>query len=245
MTTRTTSHLKLPSARAWYDLSTPVCAALVIFLLLLIALIVGRVRSAQQATAVPTALPAITIIQTAQPARPAPPAVAQLAAVLPSARYVVAFASPSGDVLGAIPEPVASAITGRYGDSWISTSWQGSTVWLRAADIGLNLANVAPAPAAQVIYVAQEAAPTPAQVVLSTGSVDGVSERQTNIQNHYVNPPALQQSAILDRQQWAIQAAAARAQPTAAPAPSQPGAVERALNVAAWRESHCYIDQCW
>src|SRR4051794_35618476 len=80
----TTTRLQLPSPRArWYDLSVPACAALVIFLLLLIGLIVGRIRSLPSVAAVPT--PPLPVIIIASPIangpRPTPAAV--VAAVVP------------------------------------------------------------------------------------------------------------------------------------------------------------------
>jgi len=65
-----TTNLHLP--RRWYDLSTPVCAALCIVLLLLIGLVIGRVRSGPSA-AVPT--PALAYVYIATPIPDVPPAV--------------------------------------------------------------------------------------------------------------------------------------------------------------------------
>lgn len=166
MTTRTTSHLILPNPRRWYDLSTPTCAALCILLLLLIGLIVGRVRSGPSVAAVPET--AYVFIATPIPTVPtlAPLQVAAAAAAAPAAaRYIVGFDSPNGRALGAIPEPLLSAITGRFGDDWLETTHDGAPIWVRAGDLGARLANVAPAPAPQVVYIASQAAPTPAQVV--------------------------------------------------------------------------------
>jgi hypothetical protein len=68
--TKTTVHLRLPRAPRWYDLSVPVCAGVCIFVLLLIALIAGRIQNAPNVQAQPTpALPVIVIRR-----EPAPPA---------------------------------------------------------------------------------------------------------------------------------------------------------------------------
>jgi len=157
MTTKTTVHLKLPSPRAWYDLSTPVCAALMIFLILLVGLVIGRLRSVH---AVDTAQPvAYVFIATPIPTVPTLAPLQVAAAAPAAAHYVVGFDSPNGRALGAIPEPVLSAITGRYGDDWLSTTHDGAPIWVRAGDLGARLANVAPAPAPAVIYIASQEAP--------------------------------------------------------------------------------------
>ena len=108
---------------------------------------------------------------------------------------VVAFAAPGGDVLGPIPEPPPGAITARWGDSWLATTWEANTVWVRAADLGMNLANVAPAPQVQpqVIYQPVYAVPTP-------------TEQRYAVTNEQPAAPAPQQMVILDRQQWALDA---------------------------------------
>ncbi len=159
----TTTHLKFPRAR-WYDLSTPAAASLTIFLLLLIALIVGRIRSAQQAVVVPT--PAIIIIATPAP-RPAPTAAAAAPMQIAAVRYVPGFDRPNGNVMGAIPEPAASAIVARWGDEWLETTHDNAPIWIRAADMGMSLANVAPVPQLQpqVVYVSSPpyAVPTPTE----------------------------------------------------------------------------------
>ncbi len=73
----------------------------------------------------------------------------------------IAFASPDGAVLGPIPEPAASALLGRWGDGWVATSWEGATVWIRAADLHLSLADLAPEVAPQVIYHVVNQPPQP------------------------------------------------------------------------------------
>ena len=101
----TTTNLRLPRAR-WIELSPPVAATICIFLLLLIGLIVGRVRSTPSVAAVPTpALDAIIIIASPLPVVP-PTAAAAVAALPPNAlrRAVVAYDAPGGNVLGAIEQ---------------------------------------------------------------------------------------------------------------------------------------------
>lgn len=61
-----TTNLKLPSPRAWHELSTPTLATLAVFALLLFAAVVGRVQIIrQQAAAAPT--PALVLVYVATP----------------------------------------------------------------------------------------------------------------------------------------------------------------------------------
>jgi len=152
MTTHTTTSLYLTwrdHARTWLAQRDPIALLSILLIVSIVGLAVIRQLAIVMApiAAVPTPSPPIIMIAT-QPAMVPPTAAPrQVAAQLLEAppRYVVAFAAPDGAVLGAIPEPAASAILARYGDSWLMTNWQGSNVWIRAADIGLNLADVAPA----------------------------------------------------------------------------------------------------
>lgn len=159
-----TINLRLPRAR-WFELQPPAAAALAIFFLLLLGLIVGRVRSTPSVLLQPTpALDAIIIIASPLPQGPVPTPAAVVAVQLP--RFVVCYDQPvKGAVLGPIPAPDASAIVARYGNDWVMTPWNGGYCWLRAADVGLpDVADLAPTPAPQVVYIASqpEAAPTPA-----------------------------------------------------------------------------------
>jgi hypothetical protein len=153
----TTTRLKLASgARAWYDLPTPLAIGVCVFSLFLIAGLAGRITRAPVAAVQPT--PGLVIlIATAQPV--AVPLVehAQIVQDAP-ARYVTAWAAPDGVVLGPIPWSADSPMLGRYGDNWVLTSWDNGQVWVRASDIGLNLANLAPqiAPEMQVVYIQPE-----------------------------------------------------------------------------------------
>jgi hypothetical protein len=198
-TAQTTTRLRLAwrdRARAYLAQRDPlvlIAAACVPIIALLIAAsaIRGQLVSPAVASA-PTPMLPIIIVATAR-AEALPTPLAQPAAYQPPAvRYVVAFAAPNGDVLGPIVAPQVDAITGRWGDNWLSTLHDGATVWIRVADLGANLANLAPAPASpapQVVYIASqplspvEAVPTPA-ARLAPPPVD---ERQLNIQNHYAN----------------------------------------------------------
>src|SRR5437868_174649 len=149
-----TIHLNPPRARLSQVLSMPVLIALVIFALLAGTALISRLGSST-AAAVPTPSLPIIILATAQAQPlPTPAAVVQLVAPAQARRWVTAFAAPRGDVLGPIPEPAASAILARYGNDWVMVAWQAGQVWIRAADLGLGLADIAPqiAPAPQVIY---------------------------------------------------------------------------------------------
>jgi hypothetical protein len=163
VTTKTTVHLSLPRAR-WIELSPIAAAAICVFCLLAIAGLIGRIRSAPQVTPepviiiatagaiVPTAAPQVQqVVYAQQPAAPAP-------------RFVVGFDSPNGHALGAIPAPEASAIVARFGDEWLQTTHDGAPIWIRASELGMNLANLAPAPAAPqpaVVYVPVSAPASP------------------------------------------------------------------------------------
>lgn len=167
----TTTNLKLPSVRAWWNLPTPTAATICIFSLLGIAALLGRMRSVPSAAAVPTpALDRIIVIATAQPQprpTPAPTAAAVVAVQIP--RFVVCYDQPvHGAVLGPIPAPDASAIVARYGNAWVMTPWNGGYCWLRAADVGLpDVADLEPAQQPQVVYqvvnAPAAAVPTPEQ----------------------------------------------------------------------------------
>lgn len=120
-------------------------------------------------------------------------------------RYVNCWASPNGDLLGPIPAPDASAITARWGNEFLQTTWQGSPVWVKTSDmLGIpnTIADVQPAPtAAPAIVVAQVVEPTeqPYQVDAAPTPV--------NMQP----APNPRTAAVLDRQQWAMMAATAAA----------------------------------
>lgn len=165
----TTTNLNPPRAR-WYDLPTPVAAALVIFFLLLIGLLIGRVRSTP-AAAMPT--PAIIIIASPLPQGIPPTAVpaAQVAALPPNVlrRAVVAYDSPNGGVIGAIESGRTYAVVARWGSDWLQADVSGSgVVWLKAdqvLDLPDGLVDLQPAPQPAVVYVSAPAyaAPTPTE----------------------------------------------------------------------------------
>lgn len=157
---KTTTRLQLPSPRAWWNVPAPLSLAICVVCTAGIIAAVGQIATQ------PRELPPIIIVATA-PAVVVPTAVpiAQPAAYQPApaaapVRQVVAFAAPGGDVLGPVPMPAASAITGRWGDEWVSTDHEGATVWIRVSELGANLANLAPqAPQLQPAY---QQAPAPA-----------------------------------------------------------------------------------
>jgi len=173
LTTKTTIHLTLGRAASWLDRwQIPPALVVAVLILLIAAGISGisRLRSERAAAAAPT--PGLIILIATQPANVPPTAVPpiQVAAIQPTTpRYVVAWSAPDGDVLGPIPAPAASALLGRWGDGWVATTWEGATVWIRAADLGLSLANLAPQIAPEqpagprVVTVEQPQAPQPAE----------------------------------------------------------------------------------
>jgi hypothetical protein len=108
---------------------------------------VGRYTPAG-AVAQPT--PALIVFATAQPALPSPEPAALVSVAQPQ-RYVVAFDQPAGNPMGAIPAPAPEAITARYGDAWLMTEWNGAPAWIRAAELGMQIADLAPP---EVVYVA-------------------------------------------------------------------------------------------
>jgi hypothetical protein len=214
LTTKTTVHLKLPDPRAWWNLPTPAAAAIVVFCLIVIAALVGRIRSAPPIAVQPTP-GLIILIATPAPAVPArvqPAPAQQVAAVqLPATvRYVTAWAAPGGDVLGPIPWNTDSPMLGRFGDGWILTQWGNGQVWVRASDIGLNLPNLAPAiapqPGPRAVYVEQPPAAPQAPEVNYT----------TDNQPPPPAPPEQPQQPVAPRE--AVPVAAPPAAPTLVPA---------------------------
>jgi hypothetical protein len=205
-----TTNLNPPRAR-WTELQPPVAAALVIFFLLLIGLIVGRIRSMPSAAVQPTPPLPVIIIASPLPQGPVPTAVppaAQVAAYAPNAlrRAVVAYDAPGGNVLGAIEQGRTYTVLARYGSDWLQANVDRSgVVWLKAdqvLDLPADLVDLEPTPAPVVIerpvYVASQpqAAPTPEPYTAA-------SEPPTTM--------APQQAAIYDRQVWAMHAATSAA----------------------------------
>lgn len=136
---------------------------------------VSHIRSEQVAAIQPT--PALPIIILASPLPVVPPTaapVAQVAAiganVLP--RAVTAWAAPDGAVLGAIEAGRPYRAVASFGAAWLQVEVEGSgVVWLRVAELyGGEVADLAPVPAPQVVYVSAPAyaAPTPAPQYMVT-----------------------------------------------------------------------------
>lgn len=196
-----TTNLQLPRAR-WYDISPPIAAATCIFALFLIGLIVGRIRSAPSAAAVPTPALAYVYIATAQPLPPTP--AAAVAAVVPEnvvRKAIVVYGAPDlTTAIGAVEAGRVFAPVARYGVEWTQVDMDGSgRVFVRTTDLyGVpELVDLQPVPTAQVIerpvYVA---APMPAAATPEPEQYQVAAEQ----------PQTLQQAAILDRQQWAMDA---------------------------------------
>lgn len=217
-----TINLKLPSPRAWYELSTPVCAALCIFLLLLIGLIVGRVRSMPSTQAQPT--PAIIIIASPLPQGIPPTAVpAAVVAIGPigpvTKRAIVVY----GDhdlrtAIGAVEAGRAFTPLSRWGADWTQVDMAGGTgvVYVKTTDLYdlPELVDLQP-PAQPVVidrpvYIAvQQPAPQPAYQV--TNEQSAPDQAAPTPAPEIIAPTLMpQQAAIYDRQVWAQQAAANR-----------------------------------
>jgi hypothetical protein len=212
----TTTRLKLSLIDHWrihaaHYRPTALAMSLIVVLLFARMLLNGNTAPA---VAVPTPGLIIMIATQAAVAVPTAAPVQQAAAVVPAVRYVVAFDQPAGNVLGPIPAPGLADVLARYGDGWVLVPWQGGQVWVRSADVGLpDVADLAPPPQPQVVYVAApayaapvvEAAPIPATVYQS------VSERQQNIQNRLIEIPTIAPMEMTDanaewaRQQWAAE----------------------------------------
>lgn len=218
--TKTTTHLRLPDPRQ-LSVPAPITMAICVVALAGIIAAIGRIQSAGSAAAVPTAAIPAPIIIIASPVAQIPPTAIPAALVAhkaPAQRWVTAWAAPDSNVvLGPIPAPDASAIVARYGDEWYMIQWNGGPAWIRAADLGLHIANLAPpnivyvsAPEAprQAIapepqYQAAESAPTPAAAMYEV-----LTERQRNIQGRMVQPtyPTLQPMQVNDvNAEWARQ----------------------------------------
>jgi hypothetical protein len=223
----TTTNLTKPTSwRArWIELSPPVACAIVIFALLAIAGLVGRIRSTP-AAAVPTAQLPIIIVASPLPVQPPTAVPLQVAAALPNTlrRAAVAYDSPNGNVIGAIEQGRAYQVRARFGADWLQADVVGSgVVWLRSADVldlPDGLVDLAPPPAPQVVYVSAPAPPQQAPVVApayqaadaapTPARYQVLNERQVNIQQHYVEIPTLQPMEQTDAtQEWARQQYAA------------------------------------
>jgi hypothetical protein len=234
---KTTTNLRTPTTlRARFDgLPLPVAIGVVIFCLLGIVGAIGRIRSEGGAAAVPTAPLPIIIIASPLPQIPptAVPQVQQVAAVVPgnvTRRAIVVYgAADLTTAIGAVEPGRAYQVLAKNGTDWLQIDMSGGTgvVFVRTVDLfdlPADLVDLQPPPQPQVVYVSApapvyapeaaapveqpaEAAPTPAQQYLV------LSERQTNIQQHYVEPtyPTLQpmeQNPVTQewaRQQWAAE----------------------------------------
>jgi hypothetical protein len=165
-TTTTTTALRLAwrdRARTWLAQRDPFG----IIALVLIAPIVGMLIAAAlvrlpPSPAVRTPDP-ILIIATAR-AAPLPTANIAKAMPVPTAppRLVTAYDQPEGS---AFPDPIAqpdpATWIGRWGDGWIEVAWQPNPVWIRAEDIGAELADVRPVPAVVIAEPPPPPAPVP------------------------------------------------------------------------------------
>jgi hypothetical protein len=155
VTTKTTFHLSISRpalavahVRAYLAQRDPL-ALLFLALALLIAVALLRPHAAPASVAVqPTPEPIIMIATARAELLPAP-ALARASAPLPTAvpHMVWAYVSPNGAQFpDPIPAPDPRTWIARYGDEWIEVMWSPGPVWIRSADIGANLADIAPVP---------------------------------------------------------------------------------------------------
>lgn len=150
---RTTIHLTLSHAtlltarlRSWLLRHDPIALASIAIIALLVS--GGALRQALQlhsqgtpAAALPTAA-TLLIIATAQP-RPIPTA--------PPVARVTAYASPNGAAFpDPIPQPAPADWIARWGNEWIEVRYSPNPVWIRAADVGAVLTDVATASDPQI-----------------------------------------------------------------------------------------------
>ena len=213
MSTKTTTHLG--RAVSWLDRQQIPPALVVAALVFLIAGGISgmsRLRLSPTVVAPTASLPApIIIIASPLPQIPPTAAPIQVAAVgiaNVTRRAIVVYGDHDlATAIGAVEAGRAYQVLARWGADWLRLDVSGSgVVYARTSDvldIPADLVDLAPPPAPQVVYVsapaAAYAAPTPAPEVTA---------------------PTLapQQMVLLDRQQWAQQAQAARvAYPTLAP----------------------------
>jgi hypothetical protein len=166
-------------------------AAVAVGLVLALALItlINRIAPPEAsnriaATHVPTA-PAVT---SAPPTTTIPPSPTSGPAM------IVAWAAPSGLVLGPIPMPLTA--TARFDDDWIGVAWQNGTVWIRHADW----------PSAPIAALPNLAPPTP---TVSARSVAASIEREQAPSAPAIHQPSLEPTPLAC---WA-----------GPPAPIQPG----------------------
>jgi len=233
----TRGQLAIARIRAWLAQRDPlaVLAAPTLLLVAMGALLrILLLQSTPRMAAQPT--PPLPIIMIATAPAVAPPTAApaaQVAAVAPNTlrRAVVAYDAPAGSVLGAIEQGRAYQVLARYGADWLQAEVAGSgIVWLRAdqvLDLPADLANLQPTAAPQIVYevvnqpvqAAQEAAPAAAPEIEAVPTPappsQVLSERERNIQQHYVEIPTrapMEQDSVT--QEWArVQWAAEHPQP--------------------------------
>jgi hypothetical protein len=165
MKTTTTTHLISARVR-WFDIPMPATIAIVIFFALCAAGLIGRLQLPSSTSAAePT--PQLPIIIIASPLLVQPPTAVPAAQVADISRAnllpraVVAYDSPSGQVLGAIeagrPYRVVAASAGAL---WLQADVTGSgLIWIRTAELyGVDISQPTPAIVVQpqVVYIASQ-----------------------------------------------------------------------------------------
>lgn len=130
MTTRTTTHLKIKRLDR-PEIITAVC--LVIFLTAVTTAAIRRHTPAPVVDAAPT--PALPVILIATQV-PTPAAVVSAAAPNTFTRATVVYASPGGDVLGAVEAGRHFGFMARSGDGWVELDIDGTgAAWVKSGDL--------------------------------------------------------------------------------------------------------------
>lgn len=247
----TTIHLTLPDPRRLWHLPVPLTASIVVFCLIVIAALVGRIQQAP-ATApaiAPTASLPVIVIQK-EPA-PAIAPVQQVIAQQPAApaantirRAIVVYGAPDmASAIGAVEAGRAFTPIAWFGSEWMQLDVAGGTglVYVRVADLydlPANLIDLKPAPApivverpAQPVYVSAPQAPVVEQPIYTTDSAP----------QQPAQPPEQPQ-----------QQPAPAVAPIAAPAPAQQPAQQGIQDTDAtrewarqqWAAEHCFGGEC-
>jgi hypothetical protein len=240
-TIRTTIRYSYLDLLDWFDRQNANVIGLLIAALLGMGLVgtIVQLRSAPSMAPAPTPVLPVIVIQKEVAPAPAQQVVAQLPAA-PVVRWVTAFGGPDmNTVLGPIPMPDASAITGRWGDSWVSTIHEGATVWIRVSELGASLANlapaVAPAPAPQPAY-----APQPQYQISNQGPPAPPEPTPEPAQPALVSAPKVEAPAAAPVQQERYPKIVP-AFPVYEARPGGPSEVDFINITEAWKQEHCIV----
>lgn len=178
---------------------------------------------------VSTPTPAHTPVATVTPPAPTPTMGTRLNAA------VVAYDTPSGNVLGSLDAQRSYTITARYGTDWLQAEVEGSgLVWVRSNELGsitvaATLPDLRPAPTAAIVYVVREHTST------TTASATATAARPAGAQPTpiYEKPTPILTEA---EQFWKF--------PTAQPLPRTPGVEVSSAAYEACRRSGKEFGAC-